>query len=153
MDIMKQLDEEILQTLEIRVAQADDYNFILNSWLKSAKKYHKTDGKIYYKYYTKQVTNILSNCQALVVCQKEYPDIIIGYIIYENVSPSLVAIHYSYTKELWRRRGIAQMLLNSLITPDALFLTTFCSPAAKKYLNDRYKGHIYNPYILEGVSL
>lgn len=153
MDIIKMLDEEMLRSLTIRAACNDDLNFILNSWLKSNRKTHKTESKVYYEYYSQVVIELLRRSQTLVVVQEEYPDIIVGYLCFEYTR-SIPTLHYLYVKELWRNRGVAQMLLNSVLSsPNQLCICTHQTPASKKYLSDRYKSSIYNPYILEGVSL
>jgi hypothetical protein len=103
----------------IRKATGQDLPFIYSTWLNSFK--HSSNiGKscrstIFFEEYRQIIDNILAQSEVRVACHHEVPDVIFGYAVYDPE-----CIHYAFTKESFRKLGIAKKLLEPVmgtITP------------------------------------
>ncbi len=94
----------------------NDLNFICSTWLRGLyygnSWFREIDKDLFMENYNKVVHSILSkeNVEARISCLKEDPDTILGYAILE---PQRNAIHWLYTKDAWRKLGIAKHLLGN----------------------------------------
>ena len=102
----------------LRNREDSDQSFILSSWLKSNR-----DGPLtsflcnhdYYDFYNKLVLKTFSRCPVLVAFVSEVPEEIAGWICYEEVFDEVkkLIVHYIYVKPIYRKVGVARMLLNA----------------------------------------
>lgn len=96
----------------IRHAIGSDLNFIYDSWLTSFRydsafgKSHKNS--VFFPQYRRVLDEILSkpDTQTLVAHDPDNLDVVLGYLVYE---PGI--LHYVFTKEAFRKYGIAAALL------------------------------------------
>jgi hypothetical protein len=124
----------------MRAASAADHAFIHNSWLES--HWHS------YKHipHAKQlmsirISEIMSQSKIEVCVDKEDPQVIYGYVVYEpNVT------HWVYVKFPLRRQGMATYMLGN-ITPDALQFHTFETKAGQHFI-EKYDSKL-TPFIFE----
>ena len=141
-----------MNNIQIRgYEKASDFNFIINSWLKSYRDSpmcRDISNPVYYAGQGDKIEQILRNPETvgMIVCAKDDPDQIIAYAIFDNKSP---ISHYVYVKNLFRKRGIARLLFNIMIKHHQgkrLHCTHYSSRLKKKdYL-------VFNPYALEHFS-
>ena len=59
---------------------------------------------LFFAEFAKTIDYLLEQAEVLIACDKEEPDVIFGYLIYE---PGIV--HYAFTKLAFRRLHIAQI--------------------------------------------
>lgn len=97
--------------IKIRTFQEEDRSFILDSFLKSfhrestfARNIRSED---YFKAHRSIAEALLEESQVLVACDKEDPDLIFGYFIF---NPEEMVAHYIFVKKAFRDCGIARAL-------------------------------------------
>lgn len=104
----------LMNGLQIRDITEDDLNFIYATWLRGlyyggSSFYRDIKKDVFFKKYESVIKGLLakSTITCKIACLKEAPDVILGYAVYE----SQMALHYVFTKEAWRRQGIAKTLV------------------------------------------
>lgn len=123
-----------MDNMIIRRHKKDDENFILNSWLKSARKhteFYSVSNEIYFKEYAVIIQNYLTSCECFVLCDLLDQNNIYGYIVFDSEKK---LIHFVYIKFPFRKFGFAKKLFE-LVAPD--YEATF--------FNKRNK-HAFNPF-------
>jgi hypothetical protein len=110
-------------------------NFVLGAW-SSSFKHSRDAGMICHDDWIDvmhaQITKLCSRpeCRVLVAVGEVSPDMYLGFIAAE---PSERVVYYCFTKELYRRRGIASALFGAIgIDPRS----RFAYPASTRALND-----------------
>jgi hypothetical protein len=96
-----------------RLADPNDLNFILNSFLRSMRSYPEfqlVPNEIYYPEQKKVLERYMRANRPLVLCNSEFPDQIFGYIIGEKN----LSIQFIYVKYTYRRFGFAKRLAAEL---------------------------------------
>jgi len=85
---------------------------------------------------------ILTNCTLLVACDPEDPDVIWGYVAFDQVDPVL---HFVYVKGAFRRMGIGTRLLNEarLMLDDPVIVSHRTESLFKAWPNVKWR---WNPY-------
>ncbi len=94
-----------------------DLNFVMSSWLRSARNNDQNNyisNQDYYHHYANQVTSLLKRSLVSMVVNEADHDQIYGYIVCE---PNNRLIHYLYMKPYYRGFGLAKDLV-SAIFPD-----------------------------------
>lgn len=129
------LNPEEIKALDLvlRPMNKLDENFILNSWLQSARKHPEfinISNQVYYKEYAKFIQKVIKN-GCTVLCNLQDPNSIYGYIVADQDNK---LVHFIYIKYSFRKFGFAKKLFE-LIQPD--FEATFYSKKNK---------HSYNPF-------
>lgn len=98
-----------------RLAAHTDNNFIYGSWLPSERNNIRlTPKEIYTKEQTNKIKYILSHSQTMVAYLDPLPnepEILLAYIVYQYLHERLI-IHYAFTKNSFRNKGIQRMLIN-----------------------------------------
>ena len=140
----------------IRKALPEDISFIYSSWLKSfrygatANKLVRTD--IFFTNYREVLDSILARSLTLVACLPDSPEVILGYMVYEED-----IIHYCFIKHSFRRLGIASRLLEQTGLKDSEFKVTHRTNELSKILDSLIlvKGLKleYNPFLLYNKDL
>jgi hypothetical protein len=131
---------------DIKIAYRDptiqDYNFILSSWLKSARHaFPDLSDQVYYEDYKSKVRNTLASKDTMLAVDPEDTSLILGYLVY---SPNHT-VHYVYIKHALRNFGIAKKLLQEVAVNNPITATTLTS-TAKRYMS-KHPGYIvYNPF-------
>ena len=85
---------------------------------------------------------ILTNCTLLVACDPEDPDVIWGYVAFDQVDPVL---HFVYVKGAFRRMGIGTRLLNEarLMLNEPVIVSHRTEGLFKAWPNVKWR---WNPY-------
>lgn len=129
--------------IEVRAAEKDDKNFVIHSWLRSLRSfepfYRTMTGETFFREHTKRVENALDRGYCLVVCPRDHPKIIAGYIVWETRIDDTI-IHYVYIKEQYRKMGIASLLMDTVNTDRNLVASA---------RGIAFKDIPYNPYLLD----
>jgi hypothetical protein len=129
----------------IRNAEENDLPFIYSSWTQSyrygsplGKSCHN---KIFFPNFARVIDWILMRDQikVRVACYPEDRSIIFGYLVHE---PHI--LHYAFTKEHFRQKGIAKSLYNHAGPLEFNSFKTFDSVHALKTHSEL----IFNPFIL-----
>lgn len=133
--------------VNFRVPTTEDYNFLLSSWLKSARLQHEqVDDAIYFSYYKTLVKTLLATKDTLLAVDPEDESSIIGYVTYDNQ-----AVHYLYVKHALRNFGIAKQLI-AVTNLDKPITVTSSSKALRSY-QSKHPGLIsYNPFLQSQVQ-
>jgi hypothetical protein len=110
--------------LYIRPAEAGDVAFIMATWLRGVH-HGSTIGRripagIFFPEHHRVVELILARpgTHTLVASLTDAPDVIVGYLVFELATPTLV--HWCHVKQQFRRMGVASRLLGSSLLPDKL---------------------------------
>lgn len=127
----------ILQMTSLQPAEPNHQNFIFSSWLRSYRNSDITrfvPNEVYYEKHSELVTKLLDTSTVLMAVNADCPDQIFGFICYDET-----AIHYVYVKYIYRKMGLAKLLLEqALHTTVVTHLPPKLSPT-----------FTYNPYLLE----
>ena len=107
---------EPLPEWTIRRGRASDGPFIINAWLKSLNEHTRVfDRKCgFWRAHKAVIASLLEEpgCKVYVAVIEEDDDKILAWAVGE-VGHDLV-LHYTYTKQRWRRRGLADALISRL---------------------------------------
>lgn len=123
---------------------ADDKNFILSSWMKGL--YHGNswfkdiDRDIYNTYYHQILEDLLKRPTIFIkmACLKDDPLVCLAYAVFENH-----ALHYVFTKPIWRKIGLAKDLIPGHITE-----ITHITTVGKAIWKEKYPHLKFNPFII-----
>ncbi len=99
--------------VRLRNMQAEDKNFILNSWLKSYRKapaVRRMENNAYFHEQSKIIKDLLENVNVLIACSAEDSTQIYGYLVSQRID-NVFVMHYLYTKLPFRNCGIGKMLI------------------------------------------
>jgi len=136
--------------VNLREMNADETNFILSSWLKSLRAHSVYFGavpdQIYYEAHGESIKATLECSNVLVVTPRDSPDIVVGYLVYENRSDKYVILHYCYVKNSFRRMGIAKLLANQVIDDRPVYVTHLTNKIQMKDLR-------FNPYFFKQENI
>lgn len=130
---------------DIRDGKPEDHNFILATFLKGLyfgdSWFSLIPRAIFMDNYKKVAEALVISSKVVIkiACLKEDPDVIIGYSI---LSSDYQTVHWVYTKQNWRRKGIAKSL-----TPKYPATVTHLTDLGKKLLY-KLEGTIFNPFNL-----
>ncbi len=142
-------------TFTFRAGRPTDAHFLLSTWLKSYRNsgpVTKIPNANYFQGHQDLIVYILSlqGTAVEVVCAKDDPDQIIGYVVYNTLAPIL---HYVYVKYPFRKLGLGQMLVAMVKEHHrAGGLPLHCTHIARQWdVISRKLNLIFDPYNL-GVS-
>ena len=130
----------------LRLAKPTDLNFILGTFRDSMRddsqlaKSCKTS--VFKREFTKVIDSILARSKVTIACTKEDQSVILGYAITED--PGI--LHYLFVKEPFRRKGIANYLVNHLFKP-RIVECSLKTNLVKRILDNKTE-FIYNPFLL-----
>jgi GNAT superfamily N-acetyltransferase len=132
--------------ISFRPPEVSDYNFILSSWLKSARlQYRDVDDSVYFSAFKTKVRNKLARKDTVLAVDPESPELILGYVNYDSE-----AIHYLYVKHALRNFGIASQLIAHVQAEQGLqfpILVSESSRVLKEYSAKNPDKFIYNPFL------
>lgn len=101
-----------MEAIKQRPVQPNDINFLYSTFLRGTYYgndfYKKIDKKAFFEHYERVLAHMLAKptLTIRVACLADEPDIILGWTAYEGET-----LHFSYTKDAWRQKGIAKSLL------------------------------------------
>lgn len=128
-------------TVVIRMAELEDKNFILSTWLKGNYYANPYFGIIpqdlYFREYGKHVMEVLYSPRVTVrvACDQASPGWIVGFAVYEGH-----ALHWIHVRRDYRGRGIAKLLLKDVPITETRGITR----RGREIL--RNKDIIFNPF-------
>jgi hypothetical protein len=102
--------------IKIRDFQEGDLNFVSSSFYHSFRQgaedqEFSIDLDRYNKTFNALFSWLTKNATIKVATSKDYPDLLLGFVIYQEISPNRVKIWYIYTKQSVRKEGLAKLLL------------------------------------------
>jgi hypothetical protein len=145
---------EIESQVSLRSGRPTDKGFIYQTWLRSfvlgSGFCRGIPRRIAYAYQERLVKKIMETAEVLIVHPRNIPDQIIGYVVVERHRDAGLVLHYAYTKEAYRRLGVAKMLILAAkgafgITEKYITCTHMTLDVSR---NIKREDLIYNPYLL-----
>lgn len=127
---------------DLRPATKEDIPFIYGTWLQSYRHDSQIGRScrkgIFFTEYRQVIDSILADkgTHVLVACHKTIPNVIFGYIVHSNKS-----LHYIFTKETFRRLGIATSLAKASGPFDFYTHKTYTAENINHEIN-------YNPFLI-----
>jgi len=146
------MHEKIAERLTI-IEWTGDLAFVASSWIASfvaesnlCKGVPKGLGA---KEQTRVVNRLLPYSRILAACDREDPDVIYGYIVFEKID-GVALIHYVYVKRPFQNFGIANAMIDMVrlkihTDKDLPMITDHSTIHA---LRLRKHGIVYNPFLL-----
>jgi GNAT superfamily N-acetyltransferase len=132
--------------VDVRLAKAEDLNFVFSCWLRNYKhaslfaKNIKND--VFYKWHQKAIERIIERgAQIRIVHPAGDPETILGFACLELWDQKPL-IHFVYIKKAFRGMGLAKQLL-----PEAALPGTY-SHMTKILDLTRHPELVYNPYLI-----
>lgn len=132
--------------IKIRRSLPSDEAFILKCWIKGYGKSPYAldmDKEEYFARFTPHAQALLKYAEVVVAVSAEDEDQILSFAVYERTPTSLI-VHYIYTKQIFRRIGIARQLLATL-QENVDMGKKFCTAYSKSLKHYPFK---YNPIFL-----
>lgn len=135
--------------IKIRIGLESDIDYVFSAWKKvmRAATPRKCPNEIFFPYQQQVISNILMNpnVKTLIACNQEDEDQIYGFIV-----GNADILHFIYTKQIFRRLGIAKKLLDALAPKGIMQFTQYPATFEKMiHLRD----FVYNPYLIQlGVN-
>lgn len=134
---------------KIRIACGEDLNFLYSTWLNSYRCDsligRSTKKSIFFDEYKRVLDSILSatKTETLIACLPQDEKVILGYLVFEEG-----ILHYVFTKQDFRRMGIARSLF-SVAFGDGVSLPshTHLTRTGREILKSQ-SGLTYNPFLL-----
>jgi predicted GNAT family acetyltransferase len=142
----------ILESIQIRKPTASDIPFIMSTWLNTFR-YNSPFGKrikndIFFPNQKEICQRILvrPTTKAYIACPKEDSNIIVSYLVYEEDEKNQKTIHFVYTKDSFRKMGIAVALIkHAEIDLSKAVFTHWCDDTF--WIKQKYLELIHNPYL------
>jgi hypothetical protein len=138
----------MLDKIRIRAMQPSDFNYVINSWLKTFKYTGPSVQRIrdyeYYQSYEPIVKSLIKRSDVFIACLREEPEIIIGYLAIER-QQDLDLIHFVQVKNLWQNIGIGRYLLQAAHPQLITYFTHWTNPVDS--LVNKFN-FTYNPYLI-----
>lgn len=139
--------DTIDQKIKIRAMRDSDFNFIINSWLKTYKysgpHVRRMLDSLYYEYYEPKVKELIRRSDIYIACLREDEDVIVGYLAIEP-KETFDVIHFVLVKDLWQRMGIGHHLLCAAAPKLKTYFSHWTSPMQS--LVNKYP-FVYNPFL------
>lgn len=140
------LDDKLM----VRPKTDNDMSFIYSSWLRSNRgsvMSTKIPNNTYYHEHKKVINFLLKEREISIdiLCSKDDPDHILGFISYENG-----IIHFLYIKYSYRKMGFANFLLEKVSNNSDIAFKTITH--YNNYLRDKLALFDFNPYLLSNLG-
>jgi GNAT superfamily N-acetyltransferase len=139
-------------SLVLREATEDDRPYIASTYLKHFRTQHPQKfipTKLYFRGQEPIKDYLLARARCVLAVFPEAPDEIVGFLLYEDVMEGFV-LHYCYTRDQFRRRGIGRTLLDAVAGVNQLLLTTHATDhfVGLQWKAGRGRRIVYDPYLL-----
>lgn len=129
--------------------QDGDFNFIISSWLKTYKYsgplVKRMRDRDYYETYEPIVKRMIAKSDMFIACQREEPDIIVGFLAIERHKEHDV-IHFTLVKDLWQKIGVGKYLLTAAEPKMKTYFTHWTSPMES--LSHKFPQFTFNPFLI-----
>lgn len=134
---------------KIRIGLESDIDYVFSAWKKvmRAATHRRCPNDLFFRCHQQVISNILVDpkVKTLIACNNQDEDQIYGFIV-----GNADTLHFIYTKQIFRRLGIAKKLLDSL-TPKGIVQFTQYPATFEKMIHLR--DFVYNPYLIQlGVN-
>lgn len=132
----------------IRKNKDDDKNYLISSYmnyLRYSPLFERCESQLFFENIRPQVIDFIedTNKRFKILCSDDYPDVIMGYIMYSFINDKPV-VYFAYTKKQYRKSGVFTILINSLIAKGERFLIAHDLP---QQYSAKYN-FVYNPFLL-----
>lgn len=98
----------------LRQIEEGDHSFVYNSWFHTMRsRYEFTDNKLLTSVLSEHAKKALSY-GGFVACDPEDETHIYSLLLWHEITPTMAAIDFGYTKQVFRRTGLQRTLLNGL---------------------------------------
>lgn len=139
----------------IRPAKPEDAPLILGTWLEQAFREtpwgRRVRAREFFAGHRPIVVRILERARCLIACDRQDPDTIAGYIVWEQ--REFPTVQMVYTKKAYRRMGIARALCRAAGLPEDLDGVRFTHGTRSWFhskdspgLEARFPGAVFDPY-------
>jgi hypothetical protein len=132
--------------IRIRAMKPSDFNFVINSWLKTYKysgpHVRRMLDSEYYPAYGPVVESLIKRSDVYIAALREDTDVIIGYLALEPHANEDI-IHFALVKDVWQKKGIGKLLLTAANPKRKTYFTHWTSPVQS--LVTKYD-FIYHPF-------
>ena len=99
----------------IRLADSGDASFVYKSWLDSWWVQNKDQFQpLFYKGHRETIARLMENAITVIACSDEDPSLIFAWMCGLRTANGRLIVHYCYTKEAFRKFGLAKTLLGYL---------------------------------------
>jgi GNAT superfamily N-acetyltransferase len=148
-------------TYPLRKAKEQDWAYIYNTWLRSYRNSDRSKhlaSKVYFAAQSAEIEQHLKTAHTIIAYDPEDEDHILAYAVFANIfdnhpvtfakekggekifAKSAVYLHYVFTRENFRKQGIASTILNIIApTKETILIATHINNQA---LQDLSKHHI-----------
>lgn len=124
-------DTSLRETILIRPMKDSDFNYVINSWLKTYKysgpSVRRMRDQDYYPAYEPIVKRLIQSSDVYIASLREEPDVIAGYLSIERHTNHDI-IHFLLIKDLWQKMGIARYLIQASDPKHTTYFTHWTSP-------------------------
>lgn len=122
----------LIDIIQIRPMRPEtDFNYIINSWLKTYKysgpAVRRMRDKEYYEFYEPMVKAMIKRSDVYVASLREDPDVIVGYLAIERKDHSDI-IHFTLIKDRWQKIGVATYLIKAAEPKLSTYFTHWTAP-------------------------
>ena len=133
----------------LREINETDVNFIFSSLLKSLRPYKSNvSNDIYYTNEHRRAQHMLLNSLTMVLVDPADETRIIGYAVASVVPEVQVTLHYVYIKKEHRNKGLAHLLITTVLDNLDSSMPRYCSNFTPLFTNlMKTYNFMYNPYI------
>ncbi|GAC1503744.1 MAG: hypothetical protein NVS1B10_08880 [Candidatus Saccharimonadales bacterium] len=115
--------------IAIRASKDTDMPFVYSTFLRGVyfgiPYFRQCDKVAFYKNYSAYLDALLPKCAVKVACLADDPDVILGYVVLQGS-----ALHWAFTKQVWRSQGIFKQLLAGQTVKECTHLTNVGSKIA-----------------------
>lgn len=130
-----------MSLFRVRPYAQTDEGFIYSTWLKGLYYgndwFHEIPKDTFFKNYHKVIELIIKrpDCEISCAVLKQDEDVILSFIVVEKTT-----LHWIYTKEAWRKFGLARMLI-----PEGIETVTSLTKVGKAIKPYKWK---FNPFLI-----
>lgn len=135
----------------VRPGVPSDHSFVLATWLRSFRHgspfARRLIDAVYYANHHPLATAVLARSQLLVAALPDDPNVIIGYLLVEDLDGT-PTIHFAYTKKEFRRMRVLTQLLAESPFPSDLAGVEISHPTFDwlEHLAPKFPRSRLNPY-------
>jgi GNAT superfamily N-acetyltransferase len=110
----------VTESVVLRDMRSDDNAFVRDSWLRSHFNAHPErdviNRRVHLAGQSRRIDRLLERSIVRIAAYEDDSDLVLGWVCVENER-----VHYVYVKKLYRKQGIARMLLSDLLPRPCLF--------------------------------
>lgn len=119
---------------------------VLFSFLNGSKEIQRINKDSYMQAHNQTINKVIDRCECEVVCDEQDPDLIYGFIIYENLK-NFDVIHYVLVRKDFRHLGLAKQMINSIVKTKSCAISHLTDEFRPARLKKYWDKVIYDPYL------